>query len=59
MPQFTTTRRVQHSATDMFDLVGDVERYPEFVPLCRSLEVRQRTRDSEGREVIDADMTVA
>ncbi|MEI9923227.1 MAG: SRPBCC family protein [Bradyrhizobium sp.] len=22
----------------MFDLVADVERYPEFVPLCKSLE---------------------
>jgi len=20
---------------DMFDLVADIERYPEFVPLCR------------------------
>ncbi len=59
MPQFSTTRRVQHSAADMFDLVADVEHYPEFVPLCRSLEVRNRTRDSEGREVIVADMTVA
>ena len=59
MPQFSTTRRVQHSATDMFDLVADVERYPEFVPLCRSLSVRKRTTDSEGRDVIVADMTVA
>lgn len=59
MPQFSTKRRVRHSATEMFDLVADVEHYPEFVPLCRSLQVRQRTNDSEGREVIAADMTVA
>ena len=26
----------------MFDLVADVERYPEFVPLCQALKVRQR-----------------
>ena len=43
----------------MFDLVADVERYPQFVPLCRSLAVRRRTTDGEGREVIVADMTVA
>lgn len=43
----------------MFDLVADVERYPEFVPLCRSLNVRKRTNDGEGQEVIVADMTVA
>lgn len=50
---------MQHSATDMFDLVADVERYPEFVPLCRSLRVRKRSTDAEGRDVIVADMTVA
>ncbi len=59
MPQFSTTRRVQHSASDMFDLVADVEHYPEFVPLCRSLVVRRRTQESGGREVIVADMTIA
>jgi coenzyme Q-binding protein COQ10 len=59
MPQFSTTRRVQHSASDMFALVADVERYPEFVPLCKSLAIRKRTQESEGREVIVADMTVA
>ena len=59
MPQFSTTRRVKHSAADMFALVADVERYPQFVPLCRSLAVRKRTTDSEGRDVIVADMTVA
>jgi len=59
MPQFSTTRRVKHSADDMFALVADVERYPQFVPLCRSLAVRKRTTDGEGREVIVCDMTVA
>jgi coenzyme Q-binding protein COQ10 len=43
----------------MFDLVADVERYPQFVPLCQSLTVRRRTNDAEGGEVIIADMTVA
>jgi coenzyme Q-binding protein COQ10 len=59
MPAFTTKRRVRHSAADMFDLVADVERYPEFVPLCRDLKVRQREATGEGVELIVADMTVA
>ncbi len=59
MPQFTTSRRVKHSAADMFDLVADVERYPEFVPLCRSLKLRKRIPEPEGIEVLIADMTVA
>jgi coenzyme Q-binding protein COQ10 len=59
MPEFSTTRRVRHAAAEMFDLVADVERYPEFVPLCRGLKVRQRILEPEGVEVLLADMTVA
>jgi len=59
MPQFSTKHRVRHSAADMFNLVADVEHYPEFVPLCRSLRVRNRSQDAQGRDVIVADMTVA
>jgi coenzyme Q-binding protein COQ10 len=58
MPQFTTRRRVRHSAADMFDLVADVERYPEFVPLCKDLKVRERIASGKGCETIVADMTV-
>jgi coenzyme Q-binding protein COQ10 len=36
MPSFRSTRMVKHSPTQMFDLVADVERYPEFLPLCES-----------------------
>jgi coenzyme Q-binding protein COQ10 len=59
MPRFSSKRRVLHSATEMFDLVADVERYPEFVPLCQSLKIRQRTPKSDGTEIIVADMTVS
>lgn len=59
MPQFSTTRTVCHAAADMFDLVADVERYPEFVPLCRSLKVRKRIPAPEGVEILIADMTIA
>jgi len=59
MPQFRSTRRVRHSAEKMFDLVADVERYPEFVPLCQSLRVRRRNAGEDGRETLVADMTVA
>ena len=42
----------------MFDLVADVERYPEFVPLCTALRVRSRKAGGEGRETLIADMSV-
>jgi coenzyme Q-binding protein COQ10 len=59
MPEFATRRRVRHSAGDMFDLVADVERYPEFVPLCQSLRVRRRVPEAEGVELVVAEMVVA
>jgi coenzyme Q-binding protein COQ10 len=59
MPEFSTTRRVRHAASDMFDLVADVGRYPQFVPLCRDLRVRRRISEPENVEILVADMTVA
>jgi coenzyme Q-binding protein COQ10 len=59
MPRFSSKRRVHHSASQMFDLVADVERYPEFVPLCQSLKIRQRKPKPNGTEIVVADMTVS
>src|SRR6195952_214892 len=59
MPKFSSKRRVRHSAPQMFDLVADVERYPEFVPLCKSLKIRQRAAKPDGTEIVVADMTVS
>ncbi|MGY3550722.1 coenzyme Q-binding protein COQ10 [Bradyrhizobium sp. USDA 4472] len=59
MPRFSSKRRVTHSASKMFDLVADVERYPEFVPLCSALKIRQRMGKPDGTEVLVADMTVS
>jgi len=59
MPQFTTKRRVRHSASDMFDLVADMEKYPAFVPLCSALKIRSRADKGEGVSVVIAEMTVA
>ena len=43
----------------MFDLVADVDKYPQFVPLCDQLRVRKRSEGEGGTEVLVADMTVA
>ncbi len=58
MPSFETTRRIAHSAADMFALVADVEQYPKFVPLCQGLRVLKREAQADS-EVIIAYMTVA
>lgn len=58
MPSFNTSRHVHHSAPKMFDLVADVESYPEFLPLCRALRVRRRVESGEGIQVVVAEMEV-
>ena len=57
MPQFDTLRHVRHGADEMFALVADVEKYPQFLPLCEALSVRSR-RERDGQTVLVADMTV-
>jgi coenzyme Q-binding protein COQ10 len=59
MPSFSTKRRVGHDAAQMFDLVADVEKYPQFVPLCSKLRVKSRAVQAEDVEVVVAAMTVA
>ena len=58
MPKFANDRLVKHSATEMFELVADVESYPGFVPLCERIDVRGRASD-ENAEVLVAEMTIA
>ena len=41
----------------MFDLVADVEQYPQFLPLCESLVVRS-SRERNGKRLLIADMGV-
>jgi coenzyme Q-binding protein COQ10 len=59
MPSFSTKRRVRHAASDMFALVADVEKYPDFVPLCAGMKVRSRSEKGEGVSAMIAEMTVA
>ena len=58
MPAFRTTRRVAFTPRQMFDLVADVERYPQFLPLCEGLTVRKREREAARRRCLICEMTV-
>ena len=58
MPDFLTHRHVAHSVDEMFSLVADVERYPEFLPFCQGLAIRSR-RERDDMELLTTDMTVA
>jgi coenzyme Q-binding protein COQ10 len=43
----------------MFELVADVEKYPQFVPLCHAMNVKSRAAKGDGMTVMVANMTVA
>jgi len=58
MPKFSKIHPVAHRAADMFDLVANIEQYPQFVPMCKKLVIRSR-RQKGDRERILADMSVA
>jgi len=47
MPRFEMTRRVPYTSRQMFDVVADVEKYPQFVPLCDGLRVKSRSSTGE------------
>ena len=53
MPGISETRRLPFSAEQMFDLVADVARYPEFLPWV----VGTRVRSNSEHEML-ADMLV-
>ncbi len=53
-----TTTEVPYSAAEMFALVADVERYPEFIPWCVALRIVERGVE-RGEGTLLADMVVA
>lgn len=57
MPKFETRRPVKHSPDRMYALVADIERYPEFVPLCDALSIQSR-KERDGKELLIANMSV-
>ncbi len=46
MAQVNRSALVLHTADEMFELVNDVRRYPEFLPWCSSTEVVHESEDT-------------
>jgi len=53
MPKHEEQRVLRHSPQQMFDIVADVERYPEFLPWCLGTRITKRDGDT-----LDADMLI-
>jgi coenzyme Q-binding protein COQ10 len=60
MPTHAEKRIMPWSAEQMYALIADVGRYPEFLPWCVGARVRQRRPLTEGGgEVLDADLVIS
>jgi len=59
MPTVQLSHVVPYRPEQMYELVADVERYPDFLPFCEALRVRRpRTRRTEEVQLLVADMSV-
>jgi len=52
-----TSTEVPYSSDQMFSLVADVERYPEFLPWCVALRIADRRQDGDA-DFLTCDMIV-
>jgi coenzyme Q-binding protein COQ10 len=50
MPHHHERRHLPHSADQMYNLVADVARYPEFLPWVSAIRIR---KDEEGEMLAD------
>jgi len=53
MPAHSEKRRLPYAAEDVFDLVLDIEKYPEFLPWCLEANIKARRKNE-----LDADVAV-
>ncbi|MBO9431503.1 MULTISPECIES: type II toxin-antitoxin system RatA family toxin [Sulfitobacter] len=58
MPTHSETRQLPYSAQQMYDLVADVGRYPEFLPWTAAARIRS-DEDRGDHRVMDADLVIS
>jgi coenzyme Q-binding protein COQ10 len=58
MPRIEESRRLPYSARQMYDLVADVRRYPEFLPWTAAARIRSDVDKGAYREML-ADLVVS
>ena len=59
MPTHSEKRALPWSADQMYALVADVARYPEFLPWTSAARIRSRSPGAEGSEVLEADLVIS
>jgi coenzyme Q-binding protein COQ10 len=52
MPSHSESRIVPYSAEQLFDLVMDIEKYPEFLPWCLGARINSKSKNKVEADVI-------
>lgn len=58
MPNHSEHRKLLYSADQMYQLVADVGKYPEFLPWCSAARIRSREIE-DGSEIMLADLVIS
>lgn len=59
MPKHQDSRDLPYTARQMYDLVADIESYPEFLPWNSAARIRSRQTRPDGAENIAADLVIS
>lgn len=59
MPTHGEKRVLPYTPEQMYDLVADVGRYPEFLPWNSAARVRRVTDQPDGRQLMEADLVIS
>lgn len=58
MAKYTVIRRLPYTPDQLFALVGDVDRYPDFVPWVTSMRTWNARENPDGTSQLDAEAGV-
>lgn len=55
MPNFSETKILPHQAKQLFDMVLDIEKYPQFLPWCKLAKITKIIDDNN----LEADLLIS
>ena len=58
MPTHSEKRIMPYTAQQMYDLIADVDAYPQFLPWCSAVRINKR-KVEDNTETIEADMVIS
>lgn len=59
MPTVSRSALIMHTAQEMYDLVADVESYPEFLPWCSGAQILSQEGGGGKEEMVEASLKLA